>query len=105
MFELPMSETSVMVTFLDAPKRMGSRKSAQGLIRELPFRLQGHTVEVHCRDSWPTTSFIDELVIEIIERRDATNLVFIDGSETLQEVASWCARSRGLEDRVICRNS
>lgn len=91
-----------MTTVIEAPQRMGARASAQRLLAQVPADLGGQTVEVNCEGSWPTTSFVDELIVEIIERRGAAALVFRDGGEALCELVAYCASDRGLLDRVAC---
>jgi hypothetical protein len=82
-----------------APPRMGSRASAQQALAGVAGDLAGQGVVVRCAGSWPTLSFVDETVAEVVQRRRAATLVFC-GDEALRDLVVYCATERGLAHRV-----
>jgi hypothetical protein len=61
---------------------MGSRSADREFLTQLPADLTGCTVQIRCTDTWPTTSFVDETIVEVLERRGAAHLTFSDVSPT-----------------------
>ena len=85
---------------LTAPKRMGSRSADREFLTQLPADLTGCTVQIRCTDTWPTTSFVDETIVEVLERRGAAHLKFSDVSPHLADLAAFSADCREVTRRV-----
>ena len=85
---------------LTAPKRMGSRSADREFLTQLPADLTGCTVQIRCTDTWPTTSFVDETIVEVLERRGAAHLTFSDVSPHLADLAAFSADHREVTKQV-----
>lgn len=89
------------MTTLQGPARMGSRSKAASLVRELPASLSNESVRIEFGDgALATTSFLDQLCIEVLLVRGARSLQLVGLDSYAQEIALDCARERGVADRV-----
>jgi IS1 family transposase len=79
---------------------MGSRSADREFLTQLPADLTGCTVQIRCTDTWPTTSFVDETIVEVLERRGAAHLTFSDVSPHLADLAAVSADCREVTRRV-----
>lgn len=91
------------MTTIIAPARAGSRRHTTEMLAGLPDRLNGSTVEVMFPDgALGSTSFVDQMLIELIERRGVTLIRFVNAPEHVRRLADYLAGLRNLGDRVEC---
>ena len=84
------------MTTLPLPPMVGSRKRAHVLADSLGG-LQGKRVVVDCRDLIAATeSFADELITEILIKRDAAEMHFINVSDL--DFANWVDEHARIHD-------
>ncbi len=89
------------VSTLEAPARMRGRVQAESLAMTLPADLPDSVIEVRfASGSWPTASFVDELVRAILVDRGAKMLVFVGADIVAAELASQSAASLGVAERL-----
>jgi hypothetical protein len=63
--------------------------------------LTGQALRLNCQElRFPTPSFFDEIVKQILVERGAARLEIVGASSRGQELVDRAARNRGVEDRV-----
>jgi hypothetical protein len=86
---------------ITTPDHAGSREQAQDLVRSLADDLTGQTVLVDCsRLVVGTPSFLDELVKQILEQRNAQELEVSGGPQRARALLERSAENRGVRSRV-----
>lgn len=86
---------------LQPAEHAGSRPLAQELVSDLPADLAGQTVVLDCgRLLVPTPSFLDEVVKQVLEIRNAAYLEVVDASQRAQDLVSRSAANRGVSRRL-----
>jgi len=86
---------------ITTPDHAGSRDQAQDLAALLPDDLTGVAVMIDCSDLLiATPSFLDEIVKQVLERRNAMALEVSDASERARLLLTRSAQNRGVGDRL-----
>ena len=89
---------------LTAPSRIGGRELPRQLLESsgLPDDLGGASLTIRFEPgNVYTISFIDELVLEVLERRGCGRLVLEGLSEPLERVAQEAAEDHDLGERLV----
>ncbi|HXQ88027.1 MAG TPA: hypothetical protein VN733_00160 [Solirubrobacterales bacterium] len=75
----------------------GSRPQAQDLASQLPGDLAGQTVVLDCGHVLVATpSFLDEIVKQVLEIRNAALLEVVDASQRARDLLSRSVANRGI---------
>ncbi len=88
---------------LTIPRLAGTRDALLALLEEhgVPGNLAGTNVVIICRDVVASSaSYVDELVLQVLEVRAATELVLVSPSDQFRDRVVEAAERRGLTDRV-----
>lgn len=85
---------------LQAPPAMGSRKSARAFVDHLPANLSDVKVSINVAGCLPTVSFVHEIMLEVVSRRDADRLSFIGASDFVRELICYAADGAEFFGRV-----
>jgi hypothetical protein len=92
-----------MVSVIDAPTRIGGREQAQELLEGLRADLRGHRLEVVFANGVVySTSFVDELVYEVLAERRADELIMRGLNDRACRVAVEAAESHDCSLRLTC---
>ncbi len=86
------------------PRLVGTREAVGDLLNEqaVPSRLEGKDLVLLCRDlAAGSTSFADELVLQILVRRRALRLVLVAAPSSFVTRTRDAARRRGVQDQVV----
>ena len=85
-----------------APERLGSRDQARAMFGEHRDRLRGASVLLDCsRLQASTSSFVDELILDVLVEAGATRLILRNAPERTTRFARRSALLRGVEDRLV----
>ena len=89
---------------LTLPERASSRDEARELTASLPasFANAVVTVDGHSLD-WSSSSYVDELVKQILSNRNASKLILDQVSERVALFAKRSAERRGVFDRLTVK--
>jgi pyrrolidone-carboxylate peptidase len=86
---------------IETPDHAGSRDQAQDLARPLDDDLTGQTVMIDCSNVLVATpSFLDEIVKQILEQRNAATLEVAGAPGRAQALLERAAENRGVRDRL-----
>jgi hypothetical protein len=86
---------------IETPEHAGSRDQARSLIQPVPGDLSGETISLDCSKMIVgTPSFLDEVVKQILELREAEALEVNDAPERARELLERAAENRGVQDRL-----
>jgi hypothetical protein len=86
---------------ITTPDHAGSRDQAQALADPLADDLTGESVLVDCSALLVATpSFLDELVKQVLQLRNASALEVTDASERAHFLLTRSAENRGVGDRL-----
>jgi hypothetical protein len=89
------------IDVLTLPERAGSRSEAQDLLRELSRDLSGAVVRLDGSHLGAgSSSYMDELVKEVLEVRRAAKLILEDVTERAAGFATSSAARRHVSDRL-----
>lgn len=89
------------MTRLDAPNHAGSREQAILLVSTLGDDLTGESILLDCSDVVVATpSFLDELVKQVLEMRDAGRLDVLEPPERAWQLLERAATNRGVRERI-----
>ena len=92
---------------LRLPRLVGTREAVTDLLAEqqVPASLRDEPLVVLCRVvASGSTSFADELVRQVVEVRDARELVLVGAPERLLRYVRDAAGRRGVSSRVVARS-
>jgi hypothetical protein len=71
------------------------------LVSGLPQKLAGKTVVLDCNQLLvPTPSFLDEVVKQVLEVRQASRLEVVDASQRARDLISRSAANRSVASRL-----
>ncbi len=91
-----------MVKTLKTPEWVGSRGAARELLSSLPADLRDGQVHVGCADLIASSpSFVDELVREVLEQRNARKLKLHNVPPEVAHWANEAAERRGVGERIM----
>jgi hypothetical protein len=86
---------------IETPDHAGSRDQAQELARPLGADLSGQTVTIDCSNVIVATpSFLDEIVKQVLEQRNADALEISGGPDRAKELLMRSAENRGVRARL-----
>jgi hypothetical protein len=86
---------------LQTPDHAGSRDQAVSLVAMLSDDLSGETVLLDCSKLLVgTPSFLDEVVKQILQVRDASTLEVSDAPDRVRDLLERAAANRGVRDRL-----
>ena len=89
------------MVLIETPDHAGSRDQAQHLVSPLAEDLTGQTVVIDLSNLLVgTPSFMDEIVKQVLEQRNASKLEATGATERAQELLERAAENRGVRDRL-----
>lgn len=90
-----------MTLRIDAPEQAGSRDQAEALVHDFDKTLVGQNVTLDCSAVLVATpSFLDQIVKEVLESRNADTLEIVGGPPRAQHLVERAAENRGVRDRL-----
>ncbi len=89
---------------LDGPLRMRGRSQANILLANLPDTLEGLSIEISFQPgTWPSASFLDEIVRVVLMVRGADQLVLSGADDAVTRMATQSAEDLGVASRLVIR--
>lgn len=86
---------------IKTPDHAGSREQAKALASELPGDLSGQRVILDCSSLViGTPSFLDEIVKQTLEQKNAAALEVYDAPERVRGLLERAAKNRGVSSRL-----
>ena len=86
---------------IQTPDHAGSRDQAVSLVATLSDDLSGQTVLLDCANLLVgTPSFLDEVVKQVLQVRDAATLEASDAPNRVRDLLERSAANRGVRDRL-----